>query len=206
MNHRTFLVALATVATLALFVGAVDDDGRPGDGPGADGRPRPHHHRFDGPPLSPERAAELMESIETERPRLHRHLTDLRRRDPRQFRRAMVGLDRFLRRLKDLPDELRQAVGEQRCSRLRRHHLVRQYHATADKGRRAELAAEIRELTGRIFDTDQSLREYKVRRLAEELKALREQLAARAAQRDTLIDRRVEELLAGDRPDHKPKP
>jgi len=203
MNHRTFLLALAVVAALAVVVGAVGDRPSPGDGPAAG---PPSHHRFDGPPLSDERAAELIESIKADRPDLYRHLMDLRRRDPRQFRRALVGLDHFFRQLADLPDDLRQDVLDQRHSRrLRRHHLVRHYHATSDAARRAELAAEIRELTGKIFDTDQALREYKIRRLEAELDALREQLAARAAQRDVLIDRSVEALLHGGRPDDDAK-
>jgi len=202
MNHRTFLVALAAIAGLAVLVGAVDEYPRASDGPAADGPPPPHFgappHE---PPLSPERAADLIESIKNNQPQLYRHLMDLRRRDPRQFHRAMAGLDHFFRQLADLPDKLRQAVIDQRQSRLRRHHLVRHYHAITDETRRAAMAEEIRTLTGRIFDTDQALREYKVHRLEAELKALQEQLAARAAQRDTLIDRRVDELLTGRRSD-----
>jgi len=192
MNHRTFLIALATVAAAAMVVGAVDEGPRDGalpPSPPADAPPP-------GPPLTPQRVDELLESIRNDRPLVYRHLMELRRRDPGQFRRAMAGLDHFFRQLENLPPELREAVVDQRQDRLQRHHLVRRYHATADTTQRDAMAREIRALTGRIFDTDQALREYKVRQLEKEVRALQAQLAARAVQRDTLIDRRVAELLS----------
>jgi len=201
MNHRTFLTALALIAATALAVAATSDSpGGPTTGSepavGHPRRPMGEHGRPKAPPApSAERIEQLLERMKTEQPEMYEHLMRLRGSDRRSFRRAIAGIDRLVRRLEELPRELREVVVQQRRDRIARLRLVRQYRAAADPARREAIQAEIRRLVGRMFDADQKIKEHKVEQLARELEQLKADLADRASRREELIDKTVERLL-----------
>jgi polyhydroxyalkanoate synthesis regulator phasin len=96
---------------------------------------------------------------------------------------------------------MREALIQQRQDRVARYRLLKQHQAASDPERREEIREKIHRLVGRMFDTDQTLKEYKVEQLTRELDALKRDLADRVARRDDLIDQTVQRLLDSPIPD-----
>lgn len=201
MNHRTFLLALVLIAVGALVVAATDEGpGRPAPRTGPalrHGPPGPHAKSHGAPPrrLSAERIEQVMEHLRARMPRMYERFCDLRRNKPRAFERAIARMDGFIRRLEEMPEDVRETVIQERRDQVDQHQLVKKYHVTVDPQRREQIRAEIHILAGRLFDAKQKLTKFRVEQLTKELEQLRKDWDARNDRRKQLIDEAVERLL-----------
>jgi hypothetical protein len=73
--------------------------------------------------------------------------------------------------------------------------LVAKYAETQTAAERKEIAAELRNTLAKQFDAQRQRREIELRRIEEHLRKLREQAKKRDDARETIIDRRREQLL-----------
>ncbi len=110
--------------------------------------------------------------------------------------RAMVRIDRFYRRMADLPAEIQKTMADQREDRVERFDLLMEYRRATDEAVRAPLRQKISGLTSRLFDADQKLKEYKLEQLTQELEQLRAELKDRATRREELIAEAAEQFMA----------
>jgi predicted RNase H-like nuclease (RuvC/YqgF family) len=74
--------------------------------------------------------------------------------------------------------------------------LVRQYGDTEDYGQREKLRGQMRELLVKQFEAQQQRREKELSNVEQRLSKLREQLKKRTSARDTIVDRRLENLTS----------
>ncbi len=202
MNGRSFLIAIAMVMLAGVVVTARDGGSFDGSRPASQGAaPPPGHargHRGPGEPrrIPLDRVESLLAKMKTAQPRAYDHLQRLRRDHPRAFMRAMVRIDRFHRRMADLPAEMQKTIAAQRENRVERFDLLMEYRRATDETVRAPLRQKISGLTSRLFDADQKLKEYKLEQLTKELEQLRAELKDRATRREELIAEAAEQFMA----------
>lgn len=182
----------------------------PGDKPGMhDGEDgRSHGWWGRGKPMDAEQAQEALEV--------------LRRIDPEKAKRLEQAIDENPERVGQVLHENFPMLG--RFMAMRRYDpegfdlrvqdlaLSRKCHNAADRMRKAMEAkddavaalelAQLQALVAEHFDVRQELREYELLKLKQRIEELGEQLEQRTADRDSLIDERVHELIGeggGDR-------
>jgi hypothetical protein len=74
--------------------------------------------------------------------------------------------------------------------------LVKQYGATEDYSQREKLRTQLRELLVKQFDAQQLRREKELERVEKRISDLRAQIKKRTSARDTIVDRRLENLTS----------
>ncbi|MEZ6192607.1 MAG: hypothetical protein R3C45_15140 [Phycisphaerales bacterium] len=181
-------------------------DDRPGMREGDDGPPHGWWGR--GKPMDSQQAQEALEVI--------------RRIDPEKAQRLEKAIDENPERVGEVLHENFPMLG--RFMAMRRYDpegfdlrvkdlaLSRKCSAAADRMRKALDAkddavaalelAQLQALVAEHFDVRQELREYELMKLKERIEELGDQLKQRTADRETLIDERVHELIGeggGDR-------
>jgi hypothetical protein len=145
--------------------------------------------------MSERRMEELLGRLKELDPEMHGRLAKLREERPQSFQRSMGALDRFVSQLDKLPGDLRPVLIGQRRDNVALVQTVRTYRAEADPARKAELRRQAADLTGRVFDAEQKLKLHDLQQLSKQIGELRKELADRTAQRDRIIQSRVERLL-----------
>ena len=100
-----------------------------------------------------------------------------------------------LERLRETDPEMFEL--EQNDQRLEResHELAEQYRRAPESPARDELRAKLQEAVKRHFKARQERRELEVKRLQAQLERLRSAVERRAKDADTIIDRRMSQLL-----------
>lgn len=231
MRYMALWLAIAIVAgTTAVGMTATCDeeaqakDGRtrkrPDDQRGGDPDGRHRHGRRDrsgfpprmrpGPfgPLTEEETEKVLAFMAEHLPELHERLQTLKEENPARFRAYMRRLRFEVRRLERLrrhdPEAFKGALAEKRLH-LEVWHLVVRYRRAEDEPRREAIRDELEDVLERLFEAETVAREGEVRRLEERLKHVRERLKKRTANRDRIIEERLERLLSGERPESRPK-
>ncbi len=203
-----------------------------GDGAGvADGRgaapgTRPHGRgkpffrdgdrrrgRF-GRPLTESEQAEVLAYLKEHRPEIYEQATSLRQRDPRRYKRLLHMIHGLLRRLKGMPEELREAHETRQEAHVRMWRLAKSLESAEDPVARRMVEKKMREQAELYFDADQVIREYRLAQLAEQIRVLREELAARKKDREAVIEEMIQRTRSaaakyGDRfprPGRRPGP
>jgi hypothetical protein len=74
--------------------------------------------------------------------------------------------------------------------------LVKQYGSTEDYSQREKLRTQLRELLVKQFDAQQQRREKELERVEKRISDLRAQMRKRTSARDTIVDRRLENLTS----------
>jgi hypothetical protein len=72
---------------------------------------------------------------------------------------------------------------------------VARYAATETAAERKDMAAALRNILARQFDAQRQRRELELRRIEDQVRKLRDQIKKRDEARETIIDRRLDQLL-----------
>ena len=203
---------------------AADKPGSPA-GPPASRRPpdadRPEH-RGAWRPRTPtifrdateEEIADIMAFTGEHLPWLCQDLEKMRQSDPDHFRQTCRRL-RFevsqLRSLKERDAAAFQKAIEERQLRLRALGLASKIRAATDAKEQEALTAALRQVLDKMFDAEMVTREANIRGIEERLETLRQELKARAAHRQEVRQKRLEEMLKGNpesvfAPSERPQP
>jgi len=142
-------------------------------------------------------------------PMLHEALQQMWESEPARFRALCRRLRFEIGQLKALQkaDEaaFQKALEEKRLQFLARNAADR-LRAAQDPAERERLRTQLRETVGKLFDTEQATRGAHIRLLEKKLEEIRAELRERAARRDEILDKRLEEMIQADpgAPDRPP--
>ena len=163
------------------------------------GRPRPlFEDRF-----TEEKLKEVMAFAKKHFPEEHERLEALRKESPRQFRRAIRRMWWLYKRVQHLPEKIQAAAVAKHRLNIAIFRMHRQIIQTDNQAEKAKLKKQLLDLLGKQFDNDQTIKEYKVKRLAQELAKLKAEIEQRKKDRKKIISKRLELLM---KPMRKPKP
>ena len=158
-------------------------------------------HEWHGPPLRRDQLEAALDVIAKVRPDLVERLEALREREPRRLshvlQRRFPRLRHLLRLKEHDPPMYELRVEDVRLT-LKSQRLAQDYQA-AQRNERDDEAEQLREqlnaLIERHFEVRQQINELELERLEQRIEALREQIEARADDRDDVIEQRVQELI-----------
>lgn len=181
--------------------------GGPGFGAGPGGPGGSEFGRFGGPrpePTPEEFAAEVeraMKFMEEHFPGMHEHMSNLKSRSPRLFERRMrmmlPRMTRMMDHYENDPVSGEMMIKEHRLNfeiRMRAERLL----GTEDEAARSRLRDELRSIVRERFETRLQLRKAEIGRLERRINAVKENLARDERQMETIIDREVDDIIAGD--------
>lgn len=146
-------------------------------------------------PLTEQRIEELLEIVRSERPEMHTRLIEARQSRPGMFDMMMRRIDAAVRRLEDMPPELRKIHRRQRDIRIQQFRLLKAYRQAGDETGRRRLREQIARTVEEEFEIRLHLDAHRLDQLARRLEQLRQQNAERARQRDRLVRQRTERLV-----------
>ncbi|MBS3734849.1 MAG: hypothetical protein KGY99_07965 [Phycisphaerae bacterium] len=205
MSKQTILAMILGPAIGALVWAAVAD----GPAAGADDEP-PRRRNSDGrsgpPRLTDEQEAELLAFLKRHRPDRHAALLTLKDEHPRMYYRWLRRIQRLYEEVQDRPEDVRQATLRLWDYRVQIGKRLRDLR-DAEGDRRKELTDALHELVAARFDDEQTVRRYRLDKLADHLERLREKWQNRQERRDAVIAERVEALIEhGPEPRRRPGP
>jgi ATP-dependent Lon protease len=161
---------------------------------GTDGnRPLP---KGPGPTVTEQQEADLLRALEEKRPEEAKVLKKLKEENLREYRFALAEAYRAWQFWKDMPADVQKAHEAQVRAKVEAWRVSRDYLAATDPAQKDKLHARLQELLGQEFDADQTIREYRLGQLEEQLKRLRNELKERADRRSQVIDQSLQELLS----------
>ncbi len=180
------------------------EGGRPPPPPPLDGRGGPREGGPDGPML--------LDLIERRAPEFAKRLRDLRDRDPRAFDRVM---ERMRGRFREIAGERDEELQRLRIEELRlgfdtmlaMRTLRQQAEKDGVETPEAKGAIEqLRDLTGRTFDTRRAIHEREVQTLQARVDKLKKQLQEQSPTREEFVESRVTEVIQAIKERRPPKP
>jgi DNA repair exonuclease SbcCD ATPase subunit len=173
-----------------------------------EGRPRPHERRWSE--LSEDEVESLLEIVGERQPAAAERLRQLRESDPEQFRHAvrrLVDHERLrpLLMMRRSDPEGFELHGAAMRAKAQAERLRRQLQQAAD-ARADELRQQLRQAAADVVDAEFKVREYELSQLRKRLEELRQDLAHRRQNRQTLIDQYYTRLTAATRTERAPTP
>ncbi len=214
MINKRLAALIAAIAAAAVIVPTCL---RAGDKPAsdtstrsvADERKPPRGHRmregkgrprlFGEDRFTEDKTKEVMAFAKKHFPEEHERLESLRKENPRQFRRAIRRMWWLYKRVRHLPEEIQAAAVAKHRLNIAIFRMHRQILQTNNQDEKAKLKKQLLDLLGKQFDNDQAVKEYKVKRLAQELAKLKAEIEQRKKDRKKIISKRLELLM-------KPRP
>jgi len=204
LNARGLVAGLLWIATiLSIAVSAAEPavppqpgetTTRPVPGGETDGGQRGSGHRFRGR-VTPQQETEILEFLKQRRPEHYRRLVRMREDDPQGYQRSLRAVQGFIRRLRRMPEQAREAALREKDARIRVLQLLQQYQQTQDPRRAQRLEVELRQAVAEQLEAEQIIREQRLAELEQQIAELRRDLAERRRQRDRLLEERVAHLL-----------
>ncbi len=168
------------------------------------------HRIFEEDRFTKEKVKEVLAFAKKHFPDEHERIQSLRKENPRQARRALRRMWWLYKRVRHLPEEIQAAAVAKHRLNIAIFRMHRQIIQATDQGEKAKLKKKLRDLLGKQFDNDQAVKEYKVKRLAQELAKLKAEIEQRKKDRKKIISKRLEMLMkprpAAGREFRKPKP
>jgi hypothetical protein len=168
-------------------------------------RKPPHGHRsregkgrprlFGEDRFTEDKVKEVMAFAKKHFPEEHERLEALRKENPRRFRRAVRRLWWLYKRVQHLPPEIQAAAVAKHRLNIDIFRMHRQIIQTDNQAEKTKLKKQLRDLLGKQFDNDQAVKEYKVKRLAQELAKLKAEIEQRKKDRKKIISKRLEMLM-----------
>lgn len=200
-----WIVALELL-TVPLLLHAADDDAPDGlkDPPPTERTGRPGDGRFRA--LTDADEDQIIKFVEQHMPQHHQRLLDLRDTNPRRYRMTLRFLWPRVQRLRAMPEATRKAHLREVQIKVQLYKTTRAYQTAESEGEKLQIKQDLRTLLGEQFNLEQTLQAYRLKQLQEQLKRLQEELEHRNANRQKIIDQRLEDLLSGQRPDWMRRP
>jgi DNA anti-recombination protein RmuC len=144
--------------------------------------------------------ADILAFVDENMPWMRPELDRLRTTNTDQFRQVCRHLRYEVAQLKDLkghdPEGFRKAIEEKQL-RFRAQDLANKARAATDAAERDALSQELRKVLDRLFDVEMATREAQIAQLEGRMDALREELKARAANRQKIVATRLDDMLKG---------
>ncbi|MDY7011151.1 MAG: hypothetical protein SVV80_10430 [Planctomycetota bacterium] len=128
-------------------------------------------------------------------PEEHERIKTLQKEDSRQARRAIRRLWWLCQRVRHLPEEIQAAAVAEHRLNVAIFRVRRELLQADDDAKKAELIKKLRSLLGEQFDNAQTVREYQVKRLAQQLAELKAEIEQRKADRQKIIAERLKRLM-----------
>jgi gas vesicle protein len=160
------------------------------------------------PLVTDQQEADLLRALEEKRPEEAKALKKLKEESPREYRIQLAEAYKNYQFVKDMPPEIQRAHETQVRVRVEAWRTSREYLAAVDPALKDRLHSRLQELLGQEFDADQTIRDYRLNQLEEQLKQLRAELKERADRRSQVIGQSLQELLAAKvrpKPDAEPR-
>lgn len=187
----------------------------PREGPPPEG-PGPGDQGGDRPPLQ-----RFLEILRQQNPQEFDRLKNLRESDPAAFRKELHERLQQEREKRGLPggpgDDLREHMGRRimeggpgpegmnvrspEIDRLEKasRDLAQSYRNATGEAEKARLQAELKQNLEQAFDLREQLRRERFQQMEARVRKVREMMDQRQAQRDAIINRRLQELTEGEK-------
>jgi len=168
-------------------------------------RSGPRHGRSSRWGLTEAQRAELVAFAKEHMPEQHQRLVKLLEDDPRRAGWLLWRLYRLYVGVRRYPPEVRRAAIARHQVRVAIYRAVRELRQARTAEQRQAVKARLADLLGQEFDHEQVVRDYEVKRLAEQVADLAAEIKRRRTDRAGVIEERLRRLLAA-RPGAKSRP
>jgi len=146
--------------------------------------------------LSPEETRTLLDFAEKHMPKqVHAQLVTLLAEDPRRAELLLRYIQRLHDRFKRYPPEVGEAFMAGHKINVALFRARGEYLKAADEEAKAALVETMRKLLTRQFRFDQVVKKHEVANLGKHLAELKKELARRRAQRDAVIEEKLQRLI-----------
>jgi len=163
-------------------------------------RERPGGPFWRRPELTDDQVAELTAFLKKHMAEQAEQLRKLRDEDPARAKWLLYRLYRLYVNVRRFPEDVRvHAIGRYKVN-LSIFRTVREIRATQDAAEQKRLKDRLRQLLGEQFEHEQAIKEYEVKRLAQQIQELKAEIARRGEDRKKIIAERLERAIRGGRP------
>lgn len=225
MTNRQILALVAAVLAAVLAAPSLGRDA-PSERPSADAATKPttrpgnlrqlrmrnagdEPRIFDEERFTADKTDEVLEFVKKHFPEEHKRLEAIRSEDPARARQLLRRLWWIYQRVRHLPPEIQAAAVAEHRLNVAIFRVRRELLQTEDAAKKAELTQKLRDLIGEQFDNNQTVKEYKIKLLDEQLAKLKAEIEQRKTDRQKIIAERLERLLSAapaTRPSHHRRP
>ncbi len=196
MTHRWIIAAASVLLATGTWIASRAQPGATSDARQADaGAKAPAGEDETKPSLQGELARQFLEHLAEKEPEEYARLMELRKRRPGMYRLELLAAWVRRQRMEHVPKEVREAKETIETGRRVILRLVMQYRRETDSGKREAVRGKIVQAVGELFDADITLREHQVKELEERLAAVRQEIKDRRANRDEVVEDRVQRVL-----------
>lgn len=129
-------------------------------------------------------------------PEEYERIETLRKESPRQAKRVLRRLWWLYQRVRHLPPEIQAAAVAKTRLNVAIFRTRRALLEAEDAAKKTELTKKLRSLLGEQFDNDQIVKEYRVKRLAQQLAELKAEIEQRKNDRQKIIADRLKRLTS----------
>jgi uncharacterized small protein (DUF1192 family) len=197
MTQRWLIATTSVLLATGAWIASLAQSDRP-SGPRQGDPPAQATTGDDGqtqPSLQDKLARQFLERLAEEEPEEYARLMELRKRRPGIYKLELLAAWVRRQRMEQTPKEVRQAKETIETGRRVIFRLVMEYRRESDSQRREAVRQKIVQAVGELVDADITLREYKVKELEERLAAIRQEIKDRRANRDEVVEDRVQRVL-----------
>ncbi len=211
MSRLRFLLAVSLLAAATCGWTAVAQEMR---GPGMRPMGDPNSRRWmevqrslaerfrEGPPLSPEQREKILAFVDENMPLLSMRLREASEKSAEAvdmlLRRRLFEIHRLMELQATDPKAFASALREERLS-FTSYGLVRQYRTAKTDEERERIKTDLRKAVEELFQIRYENELYRIEKLEEKLRELRDVLAERDANRQEIIDRYLTRITGEDR-------
>jgi len=205
---RKFLIAaLSSALAVGLAVSASADPAGKHD---KSGKPAPRAPAASGPsgprerggppsrrsyrPLTPEQEKEVLDYLKKRQPDIHKQLLEQREEDRYRYSRTLRWVWYGMERRKRLPEKVRDAYDVRQRTHVQMWKLAKELEKAKGSALRDDLERQLSELAGDYFQAEQTIREYRLKQLEDQIKRLREDLEDRLRKRKSVIQEIIERM------------
>ena len=142
-----------------------------------------------------DKVKEVMAFAKKRFPEEYERLEALRKENPHQFRRAIRRMWWLYRRVRHLPEEIQAAAVAKHRLNIAIFQTRREFLQTDDQAKKAKLTKKLGSLLEKQFDNDQTVKEYMIKRLEQQLAELKAEIKQRKKDRKKILTERLERLL-----------
>jgi hypothetical protein len=152
--------------------------------------------------VSEEQEKQIMEFLSKHMKEHYDRLEKMREENPHAYRRSLAFLWPRVQQLLAMPEEARQAHVKEANLRVEIFRTARAYQEAGDAQEKENKKAELQNLLAEKFDAEQQVREYRLKKIQEQIDRLKNELQERLKDRDKVIQEQLEWWLKqrpGDR-------
>ncbi|MEW6041931.1 MAG: hypothetical protein AB1633_10450 [Elusimicrobiota bacterium] len=142
---------------------------------------------------------DILEDIKIENFMYYNELLELKKKHPAIYKKIIaseIKRQRLLSEMKETKPEIYNKLQKVQQLEKKTKELAKQYLATSQQERKAELKIEMRNILSELFDLREEKYNIEIKELEEEINRLKDRINKRKGNKEKIIDKRLESLTS----------